>query len=93
MSMPFRFSSMALLAALGASAGFATAVSGLPAEQGQGNVRFVTGGVGFDEAEALRQAASHYPLAIELAAKPVPQESYPRCPTCELTFATSRGSR
>ena len=56
----------------------AAVASTLPPRNVNGNVRYVTGGVGADEAEAMRQAAAHYPLAIELAARPVPSDSYPR---------------
>jgi len=61
-----------------AASAFAESTFTLPPESVQGNVRYVTGGVGFDEAEAMRRAAVHYPLAIELAARPVPSDSYPR---------------
>jgi hypothetical protein len=37
---------------------------GLPQELHQGNLTFVTGGVGLDESQALRQAAQHWPLAM-----------------------------
>jgi len=37
---------------------------GLPQELHQGDLTFVTGGVGLDESQALRQAAPHWPLAI-----------------------------
>jgi hypothetical protein len=54
------------------------AAAAVPPEDLRGNVTYVTGGVGVDEAEAMRQAAAHYPLTIELAARPVPRDSYPR---------------
>jgi len=75
MPMPSRFKLIAVLPVLAAGTALA---ADMPSEQVQGNVRYVTGGVGFDEAEAMRQAASHYALAIELAAKPIPRDSYPR---------------
>lgn len=37
---------------------------GLPQELHQGDLTFVTGGVGLDESQALRQAAPHWPLAM-----------------------------
>jgi hypothetical protein len=77
MTLPFRAKLLFLLT-LVAGAGFAGAASALPPENVQGSARFMTGGVGSDEAEAMRQAASHYPLSIELAARPVPSDSYPR---------------
>ena len=71
-----RLGAVLMFCAMGAASAFAE--STLPPENVQGNVRYVTGGVGSDEAEAMRQAAVHYPLAIELAARPVPSDSYPR---------------
>lgn len=42
---------------------------GLPApRQTSGGVSYVSGGIGSDEAEALRDAAADYPLTLELAA-------------------------
>lgn len=37
---------------------------GLPQELHQGDLTFVTGGVGLDESQALREAAPHWPLAL-----------------------------
>lgn len=37
---------------------------GLPQELHQGDLTFVTGGVGLDESQALRAAAPHWPLAM-----------------------------
>jgi hypothetical protein len=37
---------------------------GLPQELHQGDLTFITGGVGLDESQALRQAAPHWPLAM-----------------------------
>jgi uncharacterized Fe-S center protein len=50
----------ALLAALWSAA----AQAQLPQEQTSGNVRFVTGGIGQEEVQALREAAPRYPLAM-----------------------------
>ena len=41
----------------------------LPAEQVQGNISFVTGGVGEDEAAALKRAAARYPLQLQFVQK------------------------
>jgi len=38
--------------------------TGLPQTQTQGDVSFVTGGVGLDESTALRRAQSHWPLSL-----------------------------
>ena len=78
MPIPFRVTVFVTLPMLAAGSALATDVSPLPLEQVQGDVRYVTGGVGSDEVDAMRQAASHYPLVIEFAAKPVPSDSYPR---------------
>ncbi len=37
---------------------------GLPQELHQGDLTFITGGVGLDESQALREAAPHWPLAM-----------------------------
>ena len=39
----------------------------LPAERSQGSVTYVTGGIGKDESDAMKQAASRYSLAIEMS--------------------------
>ena len=78
MPMPFRVKLLVLLPALTAGTAVAADALLLPPENVKGNVRYMTGGVGFDEAEAMRQAASHYPLSIELAARPDPRDAYPR---------------
>jgi|HubBroStandDraft_3_1064219.scaffolds.fasta_scaffold228425_2 hypothetical protein len=39
-----------------------------PPERSQGPVAYVVGGVGADEAEAMRQAEASYPLTLEFAA-------------------------
>ena len=39
----------------------------LPAERSQGSVTYLSGGIGKDESDAMKQAASRYSLAIEMA--------------------------
>lgn len=39
-----------------------------PPERTQGPIAYVVGGIGADEAEAMRQAEASYPLTLELAA-------------------------
>jgi hypothetical protein len=39
-----------------------------PQERAQGPVRYITGGVSVDEADAMRAASAQYPLTLELAA-------------------------
>jgi hypothetical protein len=48
----------------------------LPPERTQGSVTFVNGGIGQDESEAMKQAASRYSLAIELASTASPRAEY-----------------
>jgi hypothetical protein len=48
----------------------------LPAETVQGQVRYITGGIGHDEALAFRQAERHYPLGLEFAIKAKPRNEY-----------------
>jgi opacity protein-like surface antigen len=52
-----------LLIACAASAG-ALAQSSMPPEQSQGNVRYVTGGIGKDESEAMKAAESNYAISL-----------------------------
>ncbi|MGI4813167.1 MAG: carboxypeptidase regulatory-like domain-containing protein [Janthinobacterium lividum] len=41
------------------------AAQGMPETQQQGDVSFVSGGVGLDESHALRAAAGHWPLSLQ----------------------------
>ncbi len=47
----------------------------LPAEHVQGTVTYRSGGIGHDEAVAMKKAATHYPLSVEFIkhAKPTDQ--------------------
>jgi len=61
--------------------GFATLTFGadsmvLPAEDTQGNVRYVSGGVGEQSAAAFKQAAAKYPLELLFAQKASPNDVY-----------------
>jgi opacity protein-like surface antigen len=56
----------AFLIACAASAG-AFAQSAMPPEQTQGNVRYVTGGIGKDESEAMKAAESTYSISLVFA--------------------------
>jgi hypothetical protein len=55
------------LAPAASGAAFAASNAGLPAEQHQNGVAYLTGGVGEDEAKAFEQAAPRFPLALEFA--------------------------
>lgn len=52
------------------------AAEGLPAEKTQGNVRYVTGGIGADAVAAFKQAATKYPLELLFAQKAAPNDVY-----------------
>jgi hypothetical protein len=54
-----------LAAAAALACGSAGASMALPAVQHEGTVSYLTGGVGLDEAQAMKQQAVHYPLALE----------------------------
>ena len=65
---------LALTAALAAIPAFSQ--SQLPAEQSQGAVRYISGGIGLDESEAIKRAASKYPLALEFYMTATPRNEY-----------------
>jgi hypothetical protein len=48
----------------------------LPAERNQGSVTYISGGIGKDESDAMKQAASRYSLAIEMASPASPRAQY-----------------
>lgn len=49
----------------------------VPQEYGQGNASYVSGGIGSDEAEVMRQASANYPLTLEMAtAAGGPRDAY-----------------
>ncbi len=48
----------------------------LPPERTQGSVTFISGGIGSDEAEAMKRAASRYSLSIEMASPAGPRAEY-----------------
>lgn len=58
---------LALALTLGAIAGPASAQ--LPAVQTQGEIRYLSGGIGSDESEAIKAARDSYPLTLTLAGK------------------------
>lgn len=62
-----RKSSIALGAAL-AMVALQAAAAPLPAAQTQGGIKYVNGGVGEDEAAAMKAEAPHYPLSIIFSA-------------------------
>ena len=50
--------------------------SALPAEGIQGNVRYITGGVGEDAAAAFKQAAAKYALELQFVQKASPRDEF-----------------
>src|SRR5262245_2798152 len=67
MSMTNRFPASTV--AVAALALIASSLAGAATlqEQSQGQVSYISGGIGSDEAEAMRKAAANYPLTLELA--------------------------
>jgi hypothetical protein len=59
--------SIVLIAGL-LAAGNAFAQAPLPRQHAVGSVSYVTGGIGSEEAQAMRDASADYPLTLELAA-------------------------
>jgi len=50
--------------------------SSLPPETNQGNVSFVSGGIGQSEAMTFQNSAKHYPLEIEFVMKDEPTNAF-----------------
>ncbi len=48
----------------------------LPREQVQGSVSYLSGGIGLDESNAIKQAAAQYPLELEFVRKATPKAEY-----------------
>jgi len=80
-----------LATALSATLWFAAgpALAALPAMQHQGEVQFLTGGVGKDEAESMRAAQPKFPLALEFVRKATPRDEY--LADVEVTVLDHRG--
>ena len=51
-------------------------ISALPQIQSQGQVEFLSGGVGKDESDAVLQAANSWPLTLELSQSATPRAEY-----------------
>jgi hypothetical protein len=67
----------ALVAVNLSTIGIASAASAaLPATRTQGEATFVTGGVGIDEARAMRAAEKHYPLSLLLVERAKPRDEF-----------------
>ena len=82
--MRMRFRLLSCAAALAALGFIATATAQSPArgifmpqEHAQGSVSYLSGGIGVDEADLMRQEARKYPLALEMAtAAGGPRDAY-----------------
>jgi hypothetical protein len=81
--------SIALALLLASSVGAQT--SSEPREQHQAGVSFVSGGIGSEEAQAMREAATDYPLSLELtAAAGGPRDEY--ISNAEVRIVDSQGA-
>jgi hypothetical protein len=85
------FSRFALAVAGWILAGGLSAQPIVPREYTQGSVGYMTGGIGSDEAQMMRDAAVNYPLTLELgAAAGGPRDEY--ISNAEVRILDSRGS-
>jgi hypothetical protein len=67
---------MLIAGAFACSSAFANPDAQLPEKQTQGDVSYVTGGVGQDEATAMEKAKSKYSLSLEFAQRAKPRDEY-----------------
>jgi hypothetical protein len=58
------------------SAAFANVASDLPAEKTQGDIAYLSGGVGKQEAKAFEHAQSRYPLSLEFVQHAKPHDEF-----------------
>ena len=65
-----------LVASTVTAASTANAQSNVPAAKVQGVIAYVTGGIGQDEVNAIKQVAAQYPLELEFARTAIPQNEY-----------------
>ena len=55
---------------------FAQAAGAAAAQETQGNVSYISGGVGEDEAAAMKSAAAGYPLELHFVQKATPRDEF-----------------
>ena len=55
---------------------FGVDTAALPPEEVRGNISYITGGVGEDEAAALKRVATHYPLQLQFVQKATPRDEF-----------------
>ena len=72
---PTTYSTAALAAAL-FFAPFLQSASAATAQGTQGNVSYVSGGVGEDDAAAMKSAAAGYPLELQFVQKATPRDEF-----------------
>jgi hypothetical protein len=80
-----------LVSLLTALPALAATVGTLPAEQTQGTVTYVSGGIGQDEAQAFAAAARQYPLTLEFVIKHTPRAEYTA--NVHITIIDAQGQR
>jgi hypothetical protein len=75
-------------------AAFATAAHAaegtLPPERTQGSVTYISGGIGKDESDAMKDAASRYSLSVEMSAPAGPRAEY--VADAKIDIRDSRGA-
>jgi len=89
-----KYAQLALATALAAAGAFATQASasieaGLPAVKMQGPVSYLTGGIGSDEAAAMKHAESKYPLSMMFVEHRKPRDEY--LAAVAVTITDSKG--
>ena len=62
----------------------------LPAEQTQGSIAYVTGGIGADEAKAIERMAKGYPLTLEFLVKAQPRAEFTAAVKVTVTDHTGK---
>jgi hypothetical protein len=79
-----------LAALLLLGAGLSTAYADMPPVRQQGNVQYVSGGVGLDESESMRAAEKDYPLTLVFAQQMDGQNAY--AADVPVTITDSKGT-
>lgn len=65
-----------LAAGAATSATMNTSMGQLPPEQTQGRITYLTGGIGHDEATAMRKEEGRFPLSLEFIRRAKPADEY-----------------
>lgn len=69
-------SALTFVGLFAAGSAFCMSEGNLPAEKTLGSVTYMTGGIGQDEAAAMKHAESTYPLSLEFVAHATPNDAY-----------------